>query len=655
MKKLFTLLVGALFAGNAFGQATWTTIFNQDMENGFEDPNMEFFECSERHNAARGPVRVVEDPADPTNHCIKVIVRSDAEATEEGDYSTENGANGAHLISWDTQFFIYFKEAIPEGKEIRLTMNAKGEKNGSFQFQTHEYPQNYIYYTLFPGAADGGNVLSYTTEWAAKPVKKQDIVSHDASPTGNFQCIALNMTCDPYDGNVVYLDNIKVEIRDQKPVDPTLESTFIDFLKGKGTMAEEVFEMNNRTYTTYTARDYVTGNDVKAEVVNDPLDGKPALKVTAPDLTEVPDLDADGNEQYTTNEETGEQILKTKKVYLRTLKDQEGNDSIVQVASDDWLCQFFVTVGHKFQKSEKYRIKFSARADKAASFDTQAHTFPGGYQHWACIGSQDLTPEWKEFNIGYDADATIPGDAGGKNCQTVAFNLYKLKEANTYYFRFEEFAFTAAKVTDEDRTIGKGEFTIQADNSEGGVSTKVDLADMLSAFGEENFKFAEKYESGDGLKFQVYEAPEEEGDDPNIHFSAARSFSNGGFVNAVDADNSEQAYEVDGEYVRGINITLNEDEIEGSIVPFDVWTDPDANITFGGGKTLKTKLCFAKGGWYYVYDVTMMSPEDYKAAGIAPVKAQKAGNGLIYNLAGQRVDASYKGLVIKNGKKLIQK
>jgi hypothetical protein len=51
----------------------------------------------------------------------------------------------------------------------------------------------------------------------------------------------------------------------------------------------------------------------------------------------------------------------------------------------------------------------------------------------------------------------------------------------------------------------------------------------------------------------------------------------------------------------------------------------------------------------------MMSPEDYKAAGIAPVKAEKAGNGLIYNLSGQRVDASYKGLVIKNGKKLIQK
>ena len=43
------------------------------------------------------------------------------------------------------------------------------------------------------------------------------------------------------------------------------------------------------------------------------------------------------------------------------------------------------------------------------------------------------------------------------------------------------------------------------------------------------------------------------------------------------------------------------------------------------------------------------------AAGIQAVKAVKAGNDYIYNLAGQRVDANYKGVVIKNGQKLIQK
>ena len=43
------------------------------------------------------------------------------------------------------------------------------------------------------------------------------------------------------------------------------------------------------------------------------------------------------------------------------------------------------------------------------------------------------------------------------------------------------------------------------------------------------------------------------------------------------------------------------------------------------------------------------------ATGIKNVKANKAANGARYNLAGQKVDASYKGIVIQNGKKFIQK
>ena len=52
------------------------------------------------------------------------------------------------------------------------------------------------------------------------------------------------------------------------------------------------------------------------------------------------------------------------------------------------------------------------------------------------------------------------------------------------------------------------------------------------------------------------------------------------------------------------------------------------------------------------------SEADYNAAkeasAIQGVKAVKA-DGAIYNIAGQKVNASYKGLVIKNGKKYIQK
>ena len=46
---------------------------------------------------------------------------------------------------------------------------------------------------------------------------------------------------------------------------------------------------------------------------------------------------------------------------------------------------------------------------------------------------------------------------------------------------------------------------------------------------------------------------------------------------------------------------------------------------------------------------------DLEATGIKNVKAGKANDGARYNLAGQKVDASYKGIVIMNGKKFIQK
>lgn len=40
--------------------------------------------------------------------------------------------------------------------------------------------------------------------------------------------------------------------------------------------------------------------------------------------------------------------------------------------------------------------------------------------------------------------------------------------------------------------------------------------------------------------------------------------------------------------------------------------------------------------------------------GISSVKSEAAQNGKTYNLAGQQVSDSYKGLVIKNGKKYVK-
>jgi hypothetical protein len=105
----------------------------------------------------------------------------------------------------------------------------------------------------------------------------------------------------------------------------------------------------------------------------------------------------------------------------------------------------------------------------------------------------------------------------------------------------------------------------------------------------------------------------------------------------------------------GVQLFFDEDSYDADKKTIDVkvWNNPDSGISFADGKTVQTKFALANAGWYYVYNVTLGTAETL--AGITPVKAVKVDNGYIYNLSGQRVDASYKGLVIKNGKKLIQK
>lgn len=657
MKKLFTLLAGVLLAGNAFGQAKWTTIFNQDLENGFDDQNMEFFECSERHGANRGPVRIVEDPADPTNHCIKVIVRSDAEAEAEGDRSTEGGWGGSpvHLISWDTQFFVYFKEAIPAGKEIRLTMNVKGEKDGSMQFQTHEYPQNYIYHTLFPNAEDGGNTLSYKTEWAAKPYVKMDIVSTDASPSGNFQCIAFNMTHDPYEGNVVYLDNVKVEVRDQKQ--ETGEISWINFMR-KGVFSEDpISEINYGSDSIpnmvkvsnfmIQVRDPETGRTIlqKAPIVEtgDP-DHPYAVKVTTFDYyketVQIKDLDAEGNEQF---DEDGNILMKDSTTYYWS------DGSVIGTSEPTrWSAQFFVSTLHKMKTNEKFKLVFWVKADNPASIGTQAQTLPTQYKGMDTFGGPsdyNITTEWQKFEFGEPVGKTM--NSAANNCQTICFDCYETKIANNYYFVFDECSFSETNVTIEDRTLGTPEnLLVPINTDDDDKAFELDATTMLQTYELEDFDFLKNPKEGDGIKLYNKIEPEDEGDEPTYNFGALLGWNDGGFING-------EGFFIDDDSDQGINIRFDEESVNGNKVNLVVWNNPDSGISFADGKTVQTKLAISNRGWYYVYNITLGTEETL--AGIAPVKTVKAGNGLIYNLAGQRVDASYKGLVIKNGQKMIQK
>jgi hypothetical protein len=82
------------------------------------------------------------------------------------------------------------------------------------------------------------------------------------------------------------------------------------------------------------------------------------------------------------------------------------------------------------------------------------------------------------------------------------------------------------------------------------------------------------------------------------------------------------------------------------------WYVKDATLE-AEGKTMEN-LINETGADNFWIKVNKGAPEQPTAINSVVAKAA-AGNGAIYNLAGQRVNAAYKGLVIKDGKKYIAK
>ena len=653
MKKIFTLLAGVLLAGSAFGQKTWTNVVtNSDLESDapeYATPDQNTAEAwnsfwvhewpGDQSVRYDGTANIVADPADPANHCIKVVIRSRAEGEAAGNLTPDYTQNPGTYGSWDCQFFVYATEPIPAGKEIRLQLRVKADRDGSFETQNHSLPGTYIDANAF------GNP-KYTTEW--QTLKLDAFTVSEDEATAGFQSIAFNL-CTDEDANVLYLDDIKLQVRDPQE-DTNPDGAWINFMR-KG-----IYSMDHITgvhtdgsewsCTNFTFQDLNQPEGQQqqpapvAEVPGEP--GVMAVRIPVPGwfIKEVEDLDADGQQQF---DEDGN--VKMKSVYYWNDGREIGTSAPAR-----WQCQFFVSTLHKMVKGEKYRFKFRAKADKPTPLGTQAHTGPGKYVSYNTFGSESDFPigtDWTEFKLGdYDENTnkTIPSGANG--CQTITFDCISLEgDDNVFYLIVDEFSFTEKYVQPSDITLGTPEdLQLPINEGEDERATEIDMANMLNTFELEDFDFLKNPKAGDGIKLFMLKEPDDPEDDPIETFSGLLGWGDGGFVNG------EGCY-IDDDM--GVQLYFDEESIDGTKVKLNVWNNPDSGIPFAEGKTVQTKLAIANQGWYYVYNVTLGT--EATLAGISPVKAEKAGNGLIYNLSGQRVDASYKGLVIKNGQKLIQK
>ena len=652
MKKLFTLIVSVLMGSSAMGQEL---VINGDLEGEQEpgwssfwiqDPSADgptdFDQAPATHSDGTGGWKffapIVDNPFKKGDHCIKVHVMSEDEAVAAGNARYSGGS----FVEWNTQFFIYSKQAIPEGKWIHLKFKVRGDVAGSAQSQTHQEPGKHI------GNDFCGKIEYEATKWT-KIEKAIQVTSSHTTKSGTeyeFHSVCFNLSSTAFtEGNNLYFDDISMVMSDEEPIIETKtdnDNTFINFLKF-GTETNDSCKGTDKqgnpyACTTFTLKDPFGMGQANVEDV----DGKKTIVFSTLGYTteQVPDLDSLGNEQPDTI--NGGTLMKN--VYRWSDGTLVGDGS---KAPDKYSYQLFVTTPHKFKEGEKYRLVFWVRADKEASLNTQAHYGPGQYKNYGSFGGPDdfpVTTDWKKYELGVDEVKTI--STGARNSYSVCFDCYQLQDANKYYFRFEELSFTDSNVEIGERTLGTADIALPVnDGGDDPLPTAVDVSDLLNTFKVEDFSFMNK--QGSYLKLIGLTVPEEEGDEPDEIFKSVDSWTDGGFVNA-------QGYFI-GEDINGIEIGLDEDSFADGKINFHVCNNPEAGISFADGNTVKTKLCISKAGWYYIYNITLMSQEAYEAAGISSVKASKTGNGMIYNLAGQRVDASYKGLVIKDGKKAIQK
>ena len=660
MKKFFTLLACVLMAGSAFGQKTWTNVIvNGDLEGTAPSYNAPGDVSADAWNSFwvhewpgdqsvryDGTANVVEDPADPSNHCVKVVIRSRAEGEAAGNLTKDYTGNEGTYGSWDCQFFIYATDPIPAGKEIRLQLRVKADRDGSFETQNHSVPGTYI-------DANAFGTPKYTTEWTT--LKLDPVTVTEDRANAGFQSIAFNL-CTDEEANVLYLDDIKLQIRDPQE-DTGDDGAWINFMR-KGIYSDdhivgknnqgEAFECSNYTVQDLTKPEGET--QWPASVVEVP--GEPGVMAVQIPVKgyyseDVPDLDEEGNEQY---DEEGN--LKMKSVYYWNDGTEIGTSAPAR-----WSCQFFVSTLHKMVPGEKFRFKFRCKADKPTNMGTQCHYGPGQYAAYNTFGDTPDFPigtDWTTFELGdYESvtDATkkvipssVPKPTADYGCQTITFDCVPLVgDDNNFYLIVEEFSFTEKYVTIGDRTLGTPEelgLKVNMDDNE--MANPVDMANMLNTFEVADFSFLKNPKAGDGIKLYNIILPEDPEDDPTPTFSGILPWTDGGFVNAnglyIDDEN-------------GISIRLDDESIDGTMVNFMVWNNPDAGISFANGETVQTKLAISQSGWYYVYNITLS--KDGTTA-IKEIQSSK-NDGVIYDLMGRKVNKMNKGIYIVNGKKYIVK
>ena len=336
--------------------------------------------------------------------------------------------------------------------------------------------------------------------------------------------------------------------------------------------------------------------------------------------------------------------------------------------SQAWDTQFWIKVDEALPAGTKLHVQFDYKANKAAKASTQAHGEPGAYQHWACIGDVNFTTDWQTFSTEIEVSSDMATGSGGNGLLSIAFNLSEEKTATEYYFdNFGVWYQKPAPVDDWTDLIVNGD--MEGDDmqcfyateqgvggpfvatptpgigKDGGSAIKVQTGDSPANDWASQFFIRLPYQLPAGTKFR-------------LTFDHKAS---------VEGSSDTQCHAEPGQYIHYACAGSPTSTTEWQTYTYEgtIPSQCDGSAGDGFDKIFQTiAFNLAKNGvaTEFIFDnVKFEVPADVakdltpNPSGISNVYREVPVNGVRYNLEGIRVNENYKGIIIMNGKKMIQK
>ena len=348
---------------------------------------------------------------------------------------------------------------------------------------------------------------------------------------------------------------------------------------------------------------------------------------------------------------------------------------IVVKSADDpaqaWDTQFWIKLNQPLTVNSTLHVEFDYAANKTAATETQAHGDPGNYKHWACIGSPTFTTEWQHFS----ADVTVSAEMA--DMLSIAFNLAKETTATEYYFdNFGVWAKIAEKPKEwqnimvnsdiegesmecfyvTEQGVG-GPFVAIATEGigkDGSKAVKVQSADSPANNWDTQFFIRLPYQLPAGTQYKV-----------SFDYKADKA-----------GDFETQAHANPGQYIHWACCGSGSFTTDWQTYTAEGAIPSECDGTQADGGFLKIfqsiafNLALNKAATQFIFDnVKFFVPKDivssltknpdenpvpYPPTGIKNVMNEMNAEG-IFNLNGQKIQKTQKGLYIINGKKVVIK